>query len=94
MTQLEQNPNTQDLITLGQPKAVAKVLDALPGMIGAIDRAIFDAGGKKMPFVLLVFGENGAMHATNINPPSQGVEAVKQLAKAWEVELPQAHKPS
>jgi hypothetical protein len=88
------NANTEDLVTIGQPKSVAKVLDALPGMIGGIDRAIFDVSGKKMPFVLLIFGENGAMHASNMAPVSQAVDAIKQLAKAWEADTPQAHVPA
>jgi hypothetical protein len=83
------NANTTDYIPPEQPAEVAKVLDALPGLIGAIDRALIDESGKKWPFVLLVFAPNGAMHATNINPASLGVEAVKTVVKAWETEAPQ-----
>lgn len=87
------NPNTTDMVTPGQPAAVKKVLDELPGLVGALDRAIFDTSGVKMPFVLLIFAEKGAMHATNIHPPSKGVEAVKQLAAQWETDEPTAHIP-
>jgi hypothetical protein len=87
------NPNTEDLVTIGQPKAVAKVLDALPGMIGGLDRAIIEVAGQRLPFVLLVFGDNGAMHASNINPASEAVRAVRELGRAWDAEDPQAHQP-
>lgn len=79
------NPNTTDLVTLGQPEYVAKLLDALPGMVGGIDRAIFDASGKKLPFMLVVFGEGGAMHATNVTPAADAFRALKQLAASLEV---------
>jgi hypothetical protein len=84
MTQLDNNPNTTDLITPEQPYEVAKLLDGLPGMIGAIDQAVIDTTGKRLPFVLLVFPEKGAVHATNIHPASEAVNAVKQLAAQWE----------
>jgi hypothetical protein len=77
------NPNTTDLITPEQPPEIAAMLDALPGLVGAIDTAIKDTAGKQMPFVLLVFPGNGALHATNISPASQAVDAVKKLAAAW-----------
>lgn len=80
------NPNTVDLITPEQPPEIAAMLDALPGLVGAIDAAIEDTAGKQLPFVLLVFPGNGAMHATNINPPAQGIAAVKQLAAAWDAQ--------
>lgn len=67
-----------------QPVAVAKLLDALPGIVGGIDRAIFDQSGVKAPFVLLVFTNGGALHATNITPASLAVQAVKDLAKHWD----------
>jgi len=84
------NPNLEDLIPPEQPVAVAKVLDALPGIVGGLDSMLRDLCGQKMPFVLLVFAQGGAMHATNIVPASQAIEAVKQLAEQWDVELPQA----
>lgn len=88
------NPNTTDMVTPGQPVAVKKLLDGLPGLVGALDRAIFDTSGRKFPFVLLVFAENGAMHATNIHPPVNAIEAVKELAAQWEVDDPEPHKPN
>jgi hypothetical protein len=66
-----------------QPEHVAKLLDALPGLIGAIDRAVFDKSGRQMPFVLLVFADGSAMHATNFNA-ADAVKAIKELAKHWD----------
>jgi hypothetical protein len=77
------NPNTTDLVTPEQPPEVAAMLDALPGLVGAIDAAVKDVAGKQMPFVLLVFPGQGALHATNINPASQAITAIKQLAHEW-----------
>lgn len=81
-----ENPNTTNLIPPEQPPAVAAMLDALPGMIGAIDDAIKDTTGSRLPFVLLVFTEGGAVHATNMNPASQAVAAVKNLAAQWDTD--------
>ena len=64
-----------------QPEPTAKLLDALPGLIGAIDRAIFDTAGEKFPFVLLVFGNGGALHATNIDA-KVAINAVQEFANA------------
>ena len=66
-----------------QPEPAAKLLDALPGLIGAIDKAIWDQTGQKYPFVLLVFGNGGAMHATNIDA-KVALEAVQEFARATE----------
>jgi hypothetical protein len=85
------NPNETDLITQGQPVDVQKTLDALPGLVGAIDRAIFDQSGKKQPFVLLIFASGGAMHATNIHPPADAVKAIKDLAAHWDHTEPNEH---
>lgn len=79
-----ENPNTENIIAPEQPPAVAAMLDALPGMIGAIDQAVKDVSGIRQPFVLLVFVEGGAVHATNMNPASQAVAAVKNLAAQWD----------
>lgn len=54
-------------ISVEQPVAVQKLLDALPGLIGAIDNAIRSETGTPQPFVLLVFSGNGALHATNFD---------------------------
>jgi hypothetical protein len=70
---------------------VAKLLDALPALVGGIDHAIFKESGKTLPFVLLVFTEGGAMHATNINPPVQAIEAIKELAAKWDTDTPTPH---
>lgn len=83
------NPNTEDLIPPEQPVVTARVLDALPGLIGALDRLLREVTGQKLPFVLLVFAEGGAMHATNIQPASQAVAAIKELAAHWDAADPQ-----
>lgn len=85
------NPNTEDLVTIGQPVAIQKLLDELPAMVGGIDHAIRDVSGKHMPFVLLVFGENGVLHATNMTPAAQAVVAIKELAAKWETDAPRTH---
>jgi hypothetical protein len=86
-----ENPNTNYAIPPEQPPEVKRTLDALPGLVGAIDRAIFDQTGLKQPFVLLIFANGGALHATNVHPPVQAIEAIKQLAAAWDQAEPQAH---
>lgn len=78
-------------VPVKQSKEAAALLDALPGLVGALDRAIFDASGVKAPFVLLIFNNGGAMHATNIHPPIDAVRAVKELAAVWDDTLPEAH---
>jgi hypothetical protein len=77
------NPNTVDLITPEQPPEVAAMLDALPGLVGAIDAAIKDTVGKPLAFALLVFPGQGALHATNISPAADAITAIKQLAHEW-----------
>ena len=83
---MTENPNTENIITPEQPAGVATMLDALPGMIGAIDTAISDTTGSRLPFVLLVFVQGGAVHATNINPPELAVQQIKQLAAQWDTD--------
>lgn len=78
------NPNTDNLIVPEQPPEVAKMLDALPGLIGAIDQAVVDASGKRQPFVLLVFVDGGAVHATNMEPAQQAYDAIRRLAHEWD----------
>jgi hypothetical protein len=86
---MQANPNTTDMVTPEQPVAVKLVLDSLPGLVGAIDRALLDTAGQKMPFVLMVFAGKDAMHATNIHPPGDAILAIRQLADAWETHDPQ-----
>ncbi len=57
----------------------AKILDALPGLVGAIDRALIDQTGTKVAFVLVCFAEGQAAHATNIVPAQDGLRALKSL---------------
>lgn len=79
-------------ITAVKPEAMTKLLDGLPGLVGALDRAIFDTSGQKMPFVLLVFTEGGACHATNFDAKT-AVAAVKELAACWDEGEPTPHVP-
>ena len=67
-----------------QPVGTAKILDALPSLIGAIDQSLIDISGEKQPFVLIVFAAGVGMHATNISPTSDAVKAVKALAMQWD----------
>jgi hypothetical protein len=71
-------------ITPVQPVGTAKILDALPSLIGAIDQSLIDTTGEKTAFVLIVFAAGVGMHATNINPPSDAIKAVKALATNWD----------
>lgn len=71
-------------ITPVQPAGTAKILDGLPGLIGAIDRSLIDISGEKQPFVLIVFAAGVGMHATNIQPTADAIRAVKALAAQWD----------
>lgn len=62
---------------------VKKIMDELPGMVGGIDHALIDMLGKPAPFVLVIFAEGGAMHATNFDP-KLAAAAVKELAASWD----------
>jgi hypothetical protein len=61
------------------PAEIAKLLDALPGLVGAVDRALFDATGVKTPFMIVAFANGSAAHATNIMPAENGMKALKEL---------------
>lgn len=67
-----------------QLTATSKLLDALPGLVGAVDRAFVDVTGNKTAFILVAFAEGQAVHATNINPPSDAIVALKELMKNWD----------
>lgn len=67
-----------------QPAATAKLLDALPGLVGAIDHAIQDQTGEKIAFVLVAFTAGAACHATNISPPAEAIKALKALVSNWD----------
>lgn len=76
--------NTEALVPDAPATAALKVLDALPGLVGAIDRAIIDTTGQKLGFVLLVFAGGQALHATNVTPASSAIDAMKALVHAWD----------
>lgn len=56
-----------------------KILDALPGLVGGLDRALFDVSGRAQPFVVLIFAEGQAMHAANFGA-REAMDAVKTFA--------------
>lgn len=90
---MEQSPPSSPTssVSAEQPAHVAKLLDALPGLVGAIDQAVLDKSGRRLPFVLLVFAGNGALHATNIQPAARAIAAVKDLAAHWDEAPPTEH---
>ena len=82
------NAEAVDPISGEQPaKAIQRLIDVMPGLIGGIDMAINDQVGKPMPFVLVVFEGNTAAHATNFDA-KLAMEALTNftanLAKAGE----------
>jgi hypothetical protein len=71
--------------TAPQPSEITqRILEQLPHLIGAIDTAIMDASGTKerLPFMLLIFNEGGAMHAQNFDQ-AIARRAVLELAANW-----------
>ena len=68
-TEAEQKSIVADIAATAQMPAATKtteaVVKALPGLVGAVDRAIFDIAGKPLTFALVIFSEGQAMHATN-----------------------------
>lgn len=58
-----------------------RVLDALPGLIGGIDHAIRDQMQLPhgLPFVLMIFTQDAALHAANFNP-NAAKEAIIKVA--------------
>jgi hypothetical protein len=66
-----------------QKPSHSKLLDDLPGLVGALDKAIFDTAGEQLPFTLLVYAPGGAMHASNFNA-QEAVRALKLLAEQWD----------
>jgi hypothetical protein len=63
--------------------ATQALLDAMPGMTGAIEAAFRDNTGETVPFVLVAFVGGVAVHATNIQPASNAMVALKNLTDAW-----------
>lgn len=73
--------------------SVAKLLNELPGLVGAIDHAIKDVAGQPHAFMLMIFTPGIALHATNGQP--QLVQAyAAELVKSWESgQSEQVHGP-
>lgn len=67
------------------PEEAAKILDALPGLIGALDTAIKDIAGKPIGFVLMISLPGGVAHASNIQPAATAMQFVKDFAATIEV---------
>ncbi len=61
-----------------------EIIEVLPHLIGAIDRAVITETGKKSPFMLIVFDEGRAAYATNVSPAGPVIEALKQLVRSWD----------
>ena len=71
--------------TLPTPEVlIQRTLEALPGLVGAIDHAIRDQTGKHQPFVLLIFAEGTALHSANFDP-KVAQKAVIELAGRWDL---------
>lgn len=66
---------------LSDPGAIS-LMEQLPGIVGALDTAIKDSAGKPLAFMLIVFTEGAALHATNANA-SQARAATIEVVQAW-----------
>lgn len=66
-----------------QDPGVAKLLNGMPGLVGAIDQAVKATAGKPFAFMLMVFTPGIALHATNANP-QMVQQAAAELVKSWE----------
>lgn len=62
---------------------IQRTLEALPGLVGAIDHAIKDQTSKHQPFVLLIFAEGTALHSANFDP-KVAQKAIIELAARWD----------
>lgn len=60
----------------------AKLLNELPGLVGAIDSAIKETSGKNHAFMLMIFTPGTALHCTNAHP-QQVQAAVVELVEKW-----------
>lgn len=67
----------------------AHVIDMLPGLIGALDEAIKDRIGERMPFVLVVFGGDAGFHATNLPTGGEAKRALVGYVAAVAAEDPE-----
>ena len=67
---------------VGTPENALRILNALPGLIGAIDQAIRVETGVKEGFVfaLLVFANNSCIHAGNAADQSTMLKAIIEFA--------------
>jgi hypothetical protein len=75
--------NQIDASALGVPEGDNRVLQALPGLTGAIDLAFQEQVGKKVAFVLVAFGDKGAAFTTNIEGAHHMRHAMRQIQDSW-----------
>ena len=61
-------------------------LEAMPGMIGAIDKTFHDQVGQTVAFVLVAFVDGMAVHATNISPAVDAMTSLAALVETFKVE--------
>ena len=75
----------------GTPEVVQKVLNALPGLIGAVDNALRTETGETrgIPFALVMFTDGIAVHASNFNPEATKT-ALVDFAKSLSEQRPLA----
>lgn len=64
-------------------KNAEKLLKSLPGLIGAIDKAIFDINKTPQVFALVIFADDQALHATN-GDNAQVMNALRQMLATGE----------
>lgn len=76
-------PDQIDASALNVPPADNAVLQCLPGLTAAIDQAFQEHVGKKVAFVLVAFGEQGAAFTTNIDGAANMRGAMRQIADSW-----------
>lgn len=67
-----------------QEPLAAKVLESMPGLIGAINMTFRDQVKEEVAFVLVAFVAGTAVHATNIVPASGAMVALRALVEGMD----------
>jgi hypothetical protein len=62
-------------------EAMAKVMEQMPFLTGALDRAMTDLVGSRVAFAIVVFGKGFALHGANI-PKEMSDSAIVSYAEA------------
>jgi len=60
------------------PEKVAKLINDLPGLVGALNEAIRNTSGSMLAFTLIIYGPSGAMYASNFDAQKAG-DALREL---------------